>query len=152
MVDPRKDKSYDKNEWRTPIKVFEAISEYFEIDFSLDPCAKPDNHLMLPKFYTKFDNGLRYEWMNEGVYINPPFDNKETWIRKAISESKHHGSICVMLLPNFTDTDVFHSLIVPYSSIVFCEGRIRFIGAKGSPREGFILVKFPRDIKENKLN
>jgi len=149
MVDPRKDKSYDKTEWMTPLNVFRKIekfmSEYFyvmDFKFTLDPCTT-HNNLKVPKYFTKKEDGLKQSWKDEIVFVNPPYGpGIDDWIMKSYEESKYNNAIVVMLLSNFTDTKIFHQIILKYAEVVFIEGRISFVGSKGSPREGSILAIF----------
>jgi site-specific DNA-methyltransferase (adenine-specific) len=103
---------------RTPEDLFNQLNEEFKFDF--DPC--PNN----PSF-----DGLKIEW-GKSNYVNPPYRNKEPWIKKAIEESKK-GKRVVMLLPVDTSTKWFHELILPNAKeIRFIKGRLKF-SQYGSP-------------------
>jgi phage N-6-adenine-methyltransferase len=97
---------------QTPQDLYRQLDEEFHFDF--DPC--PNN--------STFD-GLKVEW-GKSNYVNPPYANKEPWIRKAIEESRK-GKTVVMLLPVDTSTRWFHDLILPNArEIRFIRGRLRF--------------------------
>jgi len=58
--------------------------------------------------------------------VNPPYSDKEPWIKKAI-EQKRKGKLTVMLLPVDTSTSWFHDLILPHADeIRFIRGRLKF--------------------------
>lgn len=103
--------------WETPKELYENLDKEFGFDF--DPC---------PLHCTEFD-GLSIEWGMVN-FVNPPYSRKlkESFVKKAIEESKK-GKVCVCLLPVSTSTKLFHKHILPNcSDIRFCEGRIAFRG------------------------
>jgi hypothetical protein len=68
------------------------------------------------------------------TWCNPPYSQKEKWLRKAILEAQR-GCLVVCLLPANTDTAWFHDLVLGKAEVRFFRGRIRFIGWKGTPIE-----------------
>lgn len=100
-----------KNDYETPQKIKKRFEGFF------DPCPKDADF-----------NGLQVPW-HLNNYVNPPFDEKEKWILKAIAEMRK-GHYTVMLLPVDTSTSWFHDLILQYSTIEFIRGRIYFNGKR----------------------
>ena len=138
-----------KNEWRTPPQFLEAVERYFDIKFTLDPCAAPDNHLKIPEFFTAKDNGLSWPW--EGVvWVNPPFETKWLWVRQAYLESLDRGADVWVLLENCTDSLDFHSW-APLCEVYLLRGRIAFLGpglrSFGSGFRGYMLLHFRRGVE-----
>jgi hypothetical protein len=99
----------------TPEELYRQLDEEFH--FTFDPCP------LNPPGLREFD-GLG-EW-GERNFVNPPYSDKEPWIRKAI-EQKKKGKLTVMLLPVDTSTSWFHDLILPHADeIRFIRGRLKF--------------------------
>jgi len=97
---------------RTPKKLYGVLDREFGFDF--DPCPTS------PTF-----DGLNINWKKSN-FINPPFKDQRSWIKKAYQESLN-GKTCVMLLPARTDTKIFHEVILPHAKeIRFIKGRLRF--------------------------
>ncbi|MDI6813981.1 MAG: DNA N-6-adenine-methyltransferase, partial [Desulfitobacteriaceae bacterium] len=69
----------------TPEALYRQLDAEFHFDF--DPCPLP------PKGLREFD-GLG-EW-GQSNFVNPPYNDKEKWIRKAIEQAKK-GKTVVML-------------------------------------------------------
>ena len=69
------------SEWETPQKLFDELNKEFH--FTLDPCATKEN-AKCKKFYTKEDDGLSKDWLNERVFMNPPYGREiGKWVKKA---------------------------------------------------------------------
>ena len=115
--------SNESDEWETPQGIFDQYDREFE--FTLDPCASPENH-KCPIYYTKDDDGLAQDWGGWRVWCNPPYSNVSEWVAKAFYETKKDNTIVVMLLPSRTDTKYFHDYIYGRSEIRFVKGRLRF--------------------------
>lgn len=98
--------------WGTPPKLFKKLKKRFKLD-KFDPCPyQPD-----------FD-GLDIDWA-ERTFVNPPFDNLGDWIEKAYNEHRK-GKLIVMLAPVRTHTTYFQRYVLPYASVEFIPGRIKF--------------------------
>jgi phage N-6-adenine-methyltransferase len=118
------------DEWGTPQSFFDKLND--EFNFTLDPCATPDN-AKCAKFFTKQDDGLSRCWGGDRVFCNPPYSNICAWVAKAAYESERK-SMVVMLVPARTDTKWFHELVYkkPRVEIRFIKGRLKFGDAKNS--------------------
>ena len=106
-----------KQNWRTPSKVFELLNAEFK--FTLDPCL--DGII----------EGRFIDWDNQSVFVNPPYNNIESWILKALNSKK---STIVFLLPVKTCVPYFHEYILPIANeIRFIKGRLKFDDQKKVP-------------------
>ncbi len=106
------------DDWKTPQSFYDALNAEFQFQF--DPC--PYRHSM------EWD-GLTIDWSGRN-FVNPPYSRKlkEAFVRKAIEESKK-GKLCVVLLPVYTSTALFHDWIKPYATeIRFVRARVLFEG------------------------
>jgi len=142
MVHKRKDESKLKDEWETPPLLFQGIERFIGKKFTLDPCTSPSNPLGTPKFYTVKEDGLKQDWGGETVFVNPPYGSGslEKWLKKASIEAAKHYTEIVMLLPSDTSTHWYRDWIFQdRGNIVHIIGRIKFVGAKGSPSFGSCL-------------
>ena len=145
------DKLFSKgsDEWVTPQDLFDQL--YDEFDFSLDPCANPEN------FWCQFcitknglfvrtaegyvcDNkidGLNQEWFIDGacngnIFMNPPYSEYPIWIKKAYEESQK-GCTVVCLIAARTDTKIWQDFIFKKASeIRFIMGRVKFERSDGA--------------------
>ena len=119
--------SSQSNEWATPANLFEQLN--MEFDFTLDPCATPEN-AKCSKFYTQQEDGLIQNWDGERVFVNPPYGREiGKWVKKS---AKSNADIVVMLIPARTDTSYFHDYIYGKAEIRFIRGRVKFGDSKQS--------------------
>ena len=123
------DKAYSSRteEWGTPKDLFDKLND--EFGFTLDPCASEENY-KCDKYYTIEDDGLKQDWSNDIVFMNPPYGREiKHWVRKAYKESLK-GGLVVCLIPARTDTRYWHDYIFPYAKDIRClKGRLRFVKA-----------------------
>lgn len=125
--------SSDNQEWETPPELVQYIQNLFEINFTLDACASPENAKAF-SYITAEQNALDQQWFSYGgaVWLNPPFGRggklQRQLIQKAIHEVKAGRAKQVFaLIPARTDTKLFHDDIMPNASaIYFIRGRIQF--------------------------
>ena len=110
-------------EWPTPAAFFAKLNRRF--DFTLDPCATPDN-AVCPLYFTKADDGLKQDWGTHRVFCNPPYGRQiGKWVRKCF-EASQAGALVVLLVPSRTDTRWFHHWVHNKAKITFLPGRLRF--------------------------
>jgi len=130
------------NEWETPRQLFKMLNS--EFNFTLDPCATHENH-KCPKYFTLKENGLRQDWGNEVVFMNPPYGGStRNWIKKAWHESKR-GATVVCLIVSSTDRSYWHDYIFPYAAqIRFIRGKIKFSDAKSTAPFASAIVIFSK--------
>ena len=116
------------NEWSTPQAFFDELNK--EFNFTLDPCATSEN-AKCTKYFTVEDDGLKQDWSNDIVFMNPPYGRDiKYWIKKAYEESLN-GATVVCLIPSRTDTAYWHNYIFGKADdIRFIKGRLKFGGSK----------------------
>ena len=124
--------------WATPQDFFDELNEEFE--FTLDPCATPDN-AKCAKFFTKERDGLKQDWSGERVFCNPPYGRAiGAWVKKCHDEAQK-GTLVVMLIPARTDTSYFHDYIYHKAELRFIRGRLKFGGSQqGAPFPSMVVV------------
>ncbi|WP_053040162.1 DNA N-6-adenine-methyltransferase [Staphylococcus haemolyticus] len=122
--------SSETNEWATPQALFDKLDK--EFNFTLDPCSTHENH-KCKKYFTIEDDGLKQDWSNDIVFMNPPYSREiKFWMEKAYSESLK-GAIVVCLIPARTDTKYWHDWIFNKAAeIRFIKGRVKFGDGTGS--------------------
>ena len=127
------------NEWSTPQDFFDELDK--EFNFTLDPCATSEN-AKCTKYFTVEDDGLKQDWSNDIVFMNPPYGRDiKYWIKKAYEESLN-GATVVCLIPSRTDTAYWHNYIFGKADdIRFIKGRLKFGGSKNpAPFPSAIIV------------
>lgn len=141
----------EKNDFRTPLPIFEALDEEFG-PFTIDAAASEENALV-ETYYNEEVNSLHQEWKGK-VWCNPPYVRQEDkttlkdWVHKAWESVKSGiAETVVMLLPGYTSNSYWHDTIFPRAShLVFFRGRIDFTGpnqrAGGASRQPSISVVF----------
>jgi phage N-6-adenine-methyltransferase len=109
--------------------VFNSLDARFK--FTVDAAASVHNAL-LPRFWTKFTDGLLQPWEGERVWCNPPYSNIRPWVEKA---AKREADLAVLLLPaNRTEQGWWQDCIENdrlngHCRVEFLRGRMRFIAA-----------------------
>lgn len=132
--------------WATPQSFFDCLNT--EFDFTLDPCATPDN-AKCERYFTRADDGLSKSWAGERVFCNPPYGRDiAAWVKKSHDEAKA-GALVVMLIPARTETAYFHDWIYGKAEIRFVRGRLKFGTAiHNAPFPSMIVVFRPGDAAE----
>jgi len=132
--------------WNTPPEVLDPIRAFSAI--ALDPCPNASSIVGADRVC---EDGLAENW-NEAaglVFVNPPYSDVTPWIRRAAGEAARGVEVAV-LLPADTSTRWFHDDLVARDkhhadAILYYRRRIRFLGAKGSPKFPSLLAYFGRD-------
>lgn len=110
-------------EWATPQALFDELDK--EFNFTLDPCATPEN-AKCRRYFTKEQNGLLQSWKGERVFCNPPYGREiGKWVKKCDKEAQG-GALVVLLIPARTDTTYFHDYIYKKHEVRFLRGRLSF--------------------------
>jgi site-specific DNA-methyltransferase (adenine-specific) len=122
----------------TPTKLYTELNERF--DFTLDPCAWPENRLNTPCFYTEEHNGLTMPWIVHGgrghrVFMNPPYSNPTPWVKKAYEESLR-GALVVGLLRHDPSTIWWNDWIRNKAVVLPVPYRLKFINYSTKEPEG----------------
>ena len=131
--------------WTTPKSLFAELN--WKYKFTLDPCCTKQSALC-DKYYTIEDDGLKQDWSNDVVFMNPPYGREiGKWVEKAYKESLK-GAVVVCLIPARTDTRYWHDYIFPYASgIKFLKGRLKFGNGKNSAPFPSAIIEFKKYIK-----
>lgn len=122
----------EKDSWRTPPEVLEAIYDRFGFDgFDIDLCASEDN--AVSEYW--FSNFNHVSIIPPGVYeawINPPFSRKNL-IKTAI-EHLDNGSFHSLfaLIPDKPETKLFQELERRSTYVCRFNKRINFLRPDGS--------------------
>lgn len=123
--------------YQTPAHVFSQLNEIFS--FTTDAACTSVNKLCPQGFcIDQGFNGLEQSWSYHRIFCNPPFSNKDKWIRKAHEEvASGKCPICVMILPlNCMSTEAFQEIIDLYHYDILKQ-RIAFINPEtGKPQTG----------------
>lgn len=129
--------------WSTPQWLYDGLHK--EFGFTLDPCSDGTN-AKCHKFYTPTENGLLRDWGTETVFMNPPYSEVDTWMRKAYGAAQE-GATVACLVPARTDTDWWHKYAMK-GEIRFLRGRLYFGDGDGrAPFPSAIVVFRPREFK-----
>ena len=131
--------SSNTNEWATPQAFFDELNK--EFDFTLDPCATPQN-AKCARYFTKEIDGLAQSWRGEVVFCNPPYGRDiSKWVAKAYAETLSGAKLVVLLIPARTDTAYFHDYIYKKHEIRFVRGRLHFNESKcAAPFPSMVVV------------
>lgn len=131
---------------QTPKYIIDALGGKFD----LDPCAGEHTDIGHINLWDgRGENGLEQNW--EGcVYVNPPFSQKELWIKKMID---HRNGI--LLLPERGSAPWFGPLAIDCGMYFVMGKKVNFIGGTSSANVGSVLFTFGMDaidrIKASKL-
>lgn len=123
-----------KDDWATPVELFDKIKACLKETEWHDVCASEDN-TKCKTFWTKEDDALSKEWDNPDIiyWMNPPYGRSiSKWVKKAKESAIKYGSTVACLLPCRTDTKWFHEDVLGSAFVLFIKGRVRFVGAKYS--------------------
>jgi len=118
---------------QTPDFLFKDLNKKF--NFTVDGAAIKSNK----KCLKHFNDGLASSWSGHRVFCNPPFSQKEVWLKKAHDEVlEGNCPLCVMILPsNSTDTKGWHKYVFGKFHYEILEGRVSFIDPEtGQPKKG----------------
>lgn len=118
-----------KEDWITPVPFFKRLNkkiyELYGKHFTIDMCASHKN-AKCKKYYTKKENGLLQNYEGEIVFCNPPYSEKEDWIKKCYNDAQKPNTIIVMLIPSATEIIVWHKYCMKADRILLCVGRVQF--------------------------
>ena len=124
-------------ECETPQAFFDRLDA--EFDFTLDPCATPEN-AKCDKFFTKENDGLLQHWHGR-VFVNPPYGRViGDWVAKAYGAAQSNGATVVMLIPSRTDTRWWHDWVMRAQEIRFVKGRLKFGGRNSAPFPSAVVI------------
>lgn len=117
---------------QTPEYVYSALGP-----IDLDPCAGEETTIGYTNWWIgRGENGLKREW-HGFVFCNPPFSEKEIWIKKMI----WHGN-GILLLPERGSAPWFGPLAEKSDGYFVMGKKINFIGGPSSNNLGSALFCF----------
>lgn len=127
--------SSGKDDWGTPINLFESLHK--EFNFNLDGAANESNHLCSEWLGPGglYQDALLHEWGSRNVFLNPPYSQCKQFIAKAVEQSISNSAFVCALIPARTDTKFWHDYIwdttisafYPHvSQCRFIKGRLKF--------------------------
>jgi site-specific DNA-methyltransferase (adenine-specific) len=135
--------SSDKQNWETPKHVFDYFNNIYH--FTLDAAADDENH-KCEKYYTERQDGLKQDWKDEVVWVNPPYSDCKSWIRKAYEECcSCDNTLVALLIPARTDTKAWFDYCQFAHTIYFLKGRVKFVGGKSSAPFPSAVVVFKKE-------
>lgn len=130
-------------EWPTPWPLFRRYDARYHFD--LDVCASTEN-AKCARYFTRAEDGLAQDWT--GVcWMNPPYKRGviRCWVQKAAQEvALGRALVVVALLPARTDTEWWHTWVMPHARIRFLKGRVTFEGAVGPALFPSAIATFPK--------
>jgi site-specific DNA-methyltransferase (adenine-specific) len=136
--------------WATPQYFYQWLDSIYHFD--LDACALPHNTKCRNFINADTINSLTQDWHRMGttLWMNPPYSDTGTWVRKAYEESKK-GCIVVCLIPADVSTGWFHEYVFGKAEIWLLNGRISFINPDKSkktygPKFGNLVAIYGPDI------
>lgn len=117
---------------RTPYEIYSTLGK-----IDLDPCAGENTNIGVKNYaLERGEDGLSLNW--EGfVYCNPPFSQKELWIKKMIT----HGN-GILILPERGSTPWFGPLAENAIKHFVMGKKINFEGGASSNPTGSCLFLF----------
>lgn len=119
--------SSDRQDWQTPPDFLAKLLDFCEVaQFDVDPCCTAMNVPAKAHFQNPYFDGLKHSWMNGLVFMNPPYDKCEHWIKKAIREAKQ-GCRIWGLFPVTLNTIYWHDWVFQEEGfVVFLRQRLKF--------------------------
>jgi phage N-6-adenine-methyltransferase len=131
-------KGHGLDTFQTPDHLFEDLNQKFS--FEVDAACSSQNKKLPQGFCVDEDvNGLTQSWGGLRVFCNPPFSEKDKWIRKAHDEVQNNNCpLVVMVLPtNSMSSAVWDDVIYPNYKFDVLRGRVSFINPEtGKPATG----------------
>lgn len=123
----------DRDSRFTPPEFMAGIYKGFgEID--LDPCANVLSPVIARRriLLSEGGDGLSDEWSGNLAFLNPPYSQLLTWLRRAHDQWRA-GNVqtVVCLIPVRTDSAWFHDTLSADADVFLLKGRVRFLTSQG---------------------
>ncbi|RUT05056.1 hypothetical protein DSM106972_038770 [Dulcicalothrix desertica PCC 7102] len=128
--------------YNTPPHLIELVIQVLGT-IDLDPCADDGKRIPALQHYTAASDGLQKKW-NGRLFINPPQECPELWIRK-LREEIQSGRVteAIAVVAAATDTDWLSELLA-IQPVCFWKGKIQFLDADYLPtapaNQSYVLV------------
>jgi len=131
--------SQETDEWATPPEFVRPLADAIG-GFDLDPCSGAEKSPVAAETYTAEDDGLAHSWHGD-VWLNPPYSDIPTWIRKAINElNAGNADSVTALVKGDTSTDWYQRYGFEADAIAFIDGRLQFGVSNDAPFPSHVLV------------
>jgi transcriptional regulator with XRE-family HTH domain len=116
----------------TPPWILKAVEEAFG-RISIDPCWDPRSFVVADRYIDEKANGLTSQWSGQLAFVNPPFSDHSTWVRRANAAfAKKEVSVVVALLAARIETAAFHECVFTKADLVILKGKLRFHDEHGT--------------------
>lgn len=123
----------DRDSRFTPLDFMANIYAAFG-DVHLDPCGHPLSPVVARRriLLSEGGDGLVDDWSGVLAFVNPPYSQLLTWLRRA-HEQWRAGKVrtVVCLVPVRTDSAWFHETLSADADIYLLQGRVRFLNLQG---------------------
>jgi len=131
--------SQETDEWATPADFVRPLAAAIG-GYDLDPCSGAEKSPVASETYSAEDDGLAHSWDGD-VWLNPPYSDIPTWIRKAINElNAGNADSVTALVKGDTSTDWYQRYGFEADAIAFIDGRLQFDDANDAPFPSHVLV------------
>lgn len=124
----------------------------------LDPCGHRDSPVVAKRRFLLEDgaDGLVDDWSGRFAFVNPPFSDILTWLKRAHQAwAAGHVETVVVLSPVRTDSKWFHDVLVRDAAIYLLEGRLRFLrpegGAQNTPYSLMLVLLGTTEVQRMQL-
>lgn len=131
--------SSNTNEWATPQAFFDELNK--EFDFTLDPCATPQN-AKCARYFTKEIDGLAQSWRGEVVFvIRRTVGIFQSGSQRLMPKPYRGGKTCCFAYTRPNGYGVLPRLYIQKHEIRFVRGRLHFNESKcGAPFPSMVVV------------
>lgn len=141
--------SLSKQDYGTPRNFLQAVLQKLRItDFSWDLAATDDNAITDNGWYTLEQDSLKQDWykIRGCLWLNPPFEDIEPWVKKAHEESIL-GAHIVVLVP-LSIAKWWKDHVDGKAYVYMLHGRLTFVGeTKPYPKDCALLLYGPEGYK-----
>lgn len=146
-----------KQDWETPIGLFNTINDRFK--FTFDLAASKENS-KCNKFFSREEDSISRSWSGLGCcWLNPPYGDTSKnklscWIKKAYQETEKDETLWVsLLIPARTNTKWFLEYCLKKAfEISFIIGRPKFGGATHGLPQPLVLVTFKKHEENDEID
>ena len=126
-------KKEDRDSRFTPPEFMESVYQAFG-PVDLDPCAHDLSPVVAHRriMVSQGGDGLVDEWSGHLAFVNPPYSEQLTWLRRAHQQwaAGHVGTV-VCLVPFRPDSPFYHDTLMKAADLYPLRGRVKFLDAAG---------------------
>lgn len=144
--------SSESAEWYTPREIVDAaraVMGWIELDPA--SCEEANETVRAARIYTTADDGLRYPWTAESLWLNPPYgrdddarSNQAVWLHRMMDSHRSGETKQACALVNAMTGNRWFQPLWAWP-LCFLRGRVRFVaprsvGVKASPTHSSVVV------------